>query len=430
MPTFAQLDECDMDMVVAGTDDNMIMVEGGCREVKEADLVAALEFAMGHIRRLVDAQRQLVAQCGRPKRPLIEKTDVEDLRAALAEAFSKRLRHAIAIPGKEKRQEEIDIITSEAKSAFAERFPEKADFIGKILHDLERAELRNMVLDHNVRADGRNTDQIRPITIEVGTLPRTHGSCLFTRGETQALVVATLGTKADEQRVEELEGQSWKSYMLHYNFPPFSVGEVRPIRGPGRREIGHGALAERAVEPVIPADTHFPYTIRIVSRHPRVERLVVDGLGLRRLDGADGRRRADQVARGRRRDGAHQGRRASRGAHRHPRRRGPPRRHGFQGDGYGGRHHGVPDGHQDRRDFVRDHHERAREGAHRAAATSSTRWRQTLSQPRAEMSPFAPRITILHIHPDKIREVIGPGGKMIKKITEETGCPDRHRGFR
>src|SRR5207249_10947155 len=145
-----------------------------------------------------------------------------------------------------------------------EQFAELEVYIGKILHEVERGELRNMVLAEGVRADGRAPDQIRKISIEVGTLPRTHGSCLFTRGETQALAVATLGTKSDEQRVEELEGQSWKSYMLHYNFPPFSVGEVRPIRGPGRREIGHGALAERAIEPVIPADTHFPYTIRLV----------------------------------------------------------------------------------------------------------------------------------------------------------------------
>src|SRR5207247_228691 len=122
-----------------------------------------------------------------------------------------------------------------------------------------------MVLHEGIRADGRGLSDVRPVTVEVAALPRTHGSCLFTRGETQALAVATLGTKSDEQRVEELEGQSWKSYMLHYNFPPFSVGEVRPIRGPGRREIGHGALAERAIEPLIPSDTHFPYTIRLVS---------------------------------------------------------------------------------------------------------------------------------------------------------------------
>src|SRR4029077_7789791 len=175
-----------------------------------------------------------------------------------------RLRAAIRIPAKEARQEEVDRITVDAVGALTERFAEQASYIGKLLHDIERDELRNMVLTDGVRADGRSTDQIRPITVEVGVLPRTHGSCLFTRGETQAMAVATLGTKSDEQRVEELEGQSWKSYMLHYNFPPCSGGEVRPTRGPGRREIGHGALAERAMEPIIPAETHFPYTIRLV----------------------------------------------------------------------------------------------------------------------------------------------------------------------
>ena len=188
-----------------------------------------------------------------------------------------------------------------------------------------------MVLGEGVRADGRGVDEIRKITVEVGVLPRTHGSCLFTRGETQALAVCTLGTKQDEQRIEELEGQSWKSFMLHYNFPPFSVGEVRPIRGPGRREIGHGALAERAHRAGHPGRHVLPVHDPPRERHPRVERLVLDGDGLRRLAGADGRRRADQGAGGRHRHGADQGGRPGRGPHRHPRRRGPPRRHGLQG---------------------------------------------------------------------------------------------------
>ena len=265
MPTFAQLDESDFDIVVAGTANDIIMVEGGCREVSEADMLAGLEFAMQQIRKIVAAQNELVRLAGKPKRSPVEKVDVSELERDLRASYTGRLKAAIRIPGKESRQEEIDNVTAEAVAALTEKYAEKAAFIGKILHEIERDVLRGTILEEGVRADGRNCDQIRPITIEVGLLPRTHGSCLFTRGETQALVVTTLGTKADEQRVEELEGQSWKSYMLHYNFPPFSVGETRPIRGPGRREIGHGALAERAVEPMIPADTHFPYTIRIVS---------------------------------------------------------------------------------------------------------------------------------------------------------------------
>ncbi|HEY6867868.1 MAG TPA: polyribonucleotide nucleotidyltransferase, partial [Candidatus Eisenbacteria bacterium] len=244
-PTISQLDESDMDMVVAGTADNIIMVEGGTREIAEADLIAALEFAMDHIRRIVAIQRELIEARGKPKRPLVPAPDTSELQGVLDRDYRDRLRQAIRIPGKEARQEEVDRITSEAVAALKERFATQEPYIGRLLHDIERDELRRMVLTEGVRADGRGTQDIRKVTVEVGVLPRTHGSCLFTRGETQALAVATLGTKSDEQRIEELEGQSWKSYMLHYNFPPYSVGEVRPIRGPGRREIGHGALAER-----------------------------------------------------------------------------------------------------------------------------------------------------------------------------------------
>ena len=264
-PTTVQLEESDMDMVVAGTADNIIMAEGGTREVSEADLLAALQFAMEHIRPIVAAQRELMARCGKAKRPLVTPPDTAELRSALEQGYRERLRQAIRIPGKESRQEEVDRIKTDAVAALNERFAAQELYIGRILHDIERDELREMVLGEGVRADGRGVNDIRKVTVEVGVLPRTHGSCLFTRGETQALAVCTLGTKQDEQRIEELEGQSWKSYMLHYNFPPFSVGEVRPIRGPGRREIGHGALAERAIEPMIPADTSFPYTIRLVS---------------------------------------------------------------------------------------------------------------------------------------------------------------------
>ena len=250
MPTFAQLDESDMDVVVAGTATDIIMVEGGSREVSETDMIAALDFAMKHIQRIVAVQVELQKAAGKAKRKPNEKVDLSDLEAELRASYTERLRAAIRIPGKEARQEELDIITKDAVAALAEKYGDRAAFIGKILHEVESDELREMVLGEGVRADGRKPDQIRPITIEVGVLPRTHGSCLFTRGETQALVVTTLGTKADEQRVEELEGQSWKSYMLHYNFPPFSVGETGMMSGPKRREIGHGNLARRGVSEI------------------------------------------------------------------------------------------------------------------------------------------------------------------------------------
>jgi polyribonucleotide nucleotidyltransferase len=243
MPTVTQLDESDLDIVVAGTAENIIMVEGGCREIPEADMIAALEFAMRHIREIVRVQKELVASSGKAKRALLAPPDTTDLSRALNDAYRTRLRDAIRIPGKEARQEEIDRISTEAVAALKERFPEQEIYIGKLLHELERGELRDTILSQGVRTDGRGVNDIRPITIEVGALPRTHGSCLFTRGETQAMAVATLGTKSDEQRIEELEGQSWKSCMLHYNFR--RSASVRC----GRSAVRVGARSGTALSP-------------------------------------------------------------------------------------------------------------------------------------------------------------------------------------
>jgi polyribonucleotide nucleotidyltransferase len=421
MPTFAQLDESDVDIVVAGTANDIIMVEGGCREVPEADMIAALEFATQNIRKIVAVQNELVKLCGKAKRPVVDKVDVSELEADLRARYTSRLRDAIRIPGKEARQEEIDIITKEAAAALTEKYGDKAVFIGKILHDVERDELREMILRDGVRSDGRKPDQIRPITIEVGLLPRTHGSCLFTRGETQALVVTTLGTKSDEQRVEELEGQSWKSYMLHYNFPPFSVGETRPIRGPGRREIGHGALAERAVEPVIPADTSFPYTIRIVSdileSNGSSSMASVCGASMALMDaGVPVKAPVAGVAMGLIKEGDRVAVLTDiLGVEDHL---------GDMDFKVTGTTEGVTAFQMDTKiggisfAIMKNALEQARVGR----LFILGKMKECLSAPRGEMSPFAPRITIMHINPDKIREVIGPGGKIIKKITEETGC--------
>ena len=413
MPTFAQLDESDMDVVVAGTANDIIMVEGGSREVGEADMIGALDFAMQQIRKIVSAQNELVRVAGKPKRSPVEKVDVSDLEQELRNRFTSRLRDAIRIPGKEARQEEIDLTVKAADAELAEKYGDKAAYIGRILHDVERDELREMILRDGIRADGRRPDQIRPISIEVGILPRTHGSCLFTRGETQALVVTTLGTKADEQRVEELEGQSWKSYMLHYNFPPFSVGETRPIRGPGRREIGHGALAERAVEPVIPADTSFPYTIRIVS-----DILESNGSSSMALmdAGVPVKAPVAGVAMGLIKEGERVAVLTDiLGVEDHL---------GDMDFKVTGSSEGITAFQMDTKiggisfEIMKNALEQARVGR----LFILNKMKECLAAPRAEMSPFAPRITILHIHPDKIREVIGPGGKVIKKITEETGC--------
>jgi polyribonucleotide nucleotidyltransferase len=420
-PTFEQLDASDMDIVVAGTADNIIMVEGGSREVSESDLIAALEFAMGHIREIVGIQRELVARAGKTKRPVVPPPDTSELIQALDQGYRERLRQAIRIPGKEARQEEVDRTSAEAVASLKERFATLELYIPKLLHDIERDELRRMVLREKVRADGRGPEDIRPVTVEVGTLPRTHGSCLFTRGETQALAVATLGTKSDEQRVEELEGQSWKSYMLHYNFPPFSVGEVRPIRGPGRREIGHGALAERAVEPVIPSDQTFPYTIRLVSdileSNGSSSMATVCAASMALMDaGVPVKAPVAGIAMGLIKEGdSVEVLTDILGVEDHL---------GDMDFKVTGTREGVTAFQMDTKiggisfAVLTDALARARHGRMHILDIME----QALPSHREEMSPFAPRILILHIHPDKIREVIGPGGKIIKRITEETGA--------
>jgi polyribonucleotide nucleotidyltransferase len=420
-PTFEELDGSDMDMVVAGTAESIIMVEGGTREISEEDLIAALEFAMSNIRQIVAIQRDLVGRAGKAKRALVPPPDTGELKGALDEGYRERLRQAIRIPGKEQRQEEVDRISEEAVGALKERFATLENFIPKLLHDIERDELRRMVLREKVRADGRGPDQIRPVTVEVGALPRTHGSCLFTRGETQALAVATLGTKSDEQRVEELEGQSWKSYMLHYNFPPFSVGETRPIRGPGRREIGHGALAERAIEPVIPSDQHFPYTIRLVSdileSNGSSSMASVCGGSMALMDaGVPIKAPVAGIAMGLIKEGNDvEVLTDILGVEDHL---------GDMDFKVTGTRDGVTAFQMDTKiggisfEVMTDALARARRGRMHILDIME----KALPAARAEMSPYAPRILILHIHPDKIREVIGPGGKVIKRITEETGA--------
>src|SRR5262245_60876601 len=420
-PTFEQLDGSDIDMVVAGTADNIIMVEGGTREISEQDLIAALEFAMNAIRQIVALQKDLVAKSGKSKRPLVPPPDTSALKSAVDSGYRERLRQAIRIPGKEARQEEVDRISTEAVATLKERFAELESYIPKLTHDIERDELRHMVLKEKVRADGRGPDQIRPVTVEVGVLPRTHGSCLFRAGETQARAVATLGTKSDEQRVEELEGQSWKSYMLHYNFPPFSVGETRPIRGPGRREIGHGALAERAIEPVIPSDQTFPYTIRLVSdileSNGSSSMASVCGGSMALMDaGVPIKAPVAGIAMGLIKEGsAVEVLTDILGVEDHL---------GDMDFKVTGTRDGITAFQMDTKiggisDQVLQHAlERARNGRLHILGVME----QALSEPRPEMSPFAPRITIINIHPDKIREVIGPGGKIIKRITEETGA--------
>jgi polyribonucleotide nucleotidyltransferase len=264
-PTFAELEESDINITLAGSLDSITMVEGGGREISENDMIAALKFGHEQIKLIVGKIEELRSLAGKPKASFTPVIVDENLKAKVLAISQVRLNEYNRISDKDERRTKKKLLSEEIQSALKEEFPEIERKISNLIHDVDADVMRTMIVEENRRIDGRGPDDIRKITCEVGLLPRTHGSALFTRGQTQALVVMTLGTKIDEQRIDDLEGESTKSYMLHYNFPPFATGEVRPIRGVSRRETGHGALAERALQPIIPVEDKFPYTIRIVS---------------------------------------------------------------------------------------------------------------------------------------------------------------------
>jgi polyribonucleotide nucleotidyltransferase len=265
-PTHEQIKLGDIELVVAGTADSIMMVEGESKEVSEQELLDALKFAQQEIKKIVDLQNQLRAEAGKTKWLVAEKTVDANLKKDvydLAEVKYKEIVYSIL--AKEERSAKNKELSESVKKALAEKYPEQEKVIGEILHDMEKDLMRERILKEGIRLDGRNTTQVRPITIELGNLPRTHGSALFTRGETQSLTNVTLGTKDDEQTVDGLLAEYTKKFYLQYNFPPFSVGEVGRMSGVGRREIGHGNLAERSLRQVLPADDVFPYTVRIIS---------------------------------------------------------------------------------------------------------------------------------------------------------------------
>jgi polyribonucleotide nucleotidyltransferase len=271
-PTFSQVESSTLDIIVAGTKDNIVMVEGGGWECSEEEMHEAIMTGHESIKKITQALEAMQAEAGK------EKMDFSppEIDAALVERVKKRVGEPInrigepigrinTIKEKESRYSELDKLVKEVCEELAEEYPEQELIIQKIIHEVEQADMRKRLLEEGFRIDGRKYEEIRPITCEAGILPRTHGSALFTRGETQALVAVTLGTKLDEQKIDGLQGESYKTYMLHYNFPPYSVGEVKRIGSTSRREVGHGHLAERSLAPVLPVEQEFPYTIRIVS---------------------------------------------------------------------------------------------------------------------------------------------------------------------
>lgn len=265
-PTHEELIKSDMELVVAGTHDSIMMVEGESKEVTEQDLLSALKFAHQEIKKLVQLQVELRKEAGKTKWEVKEKAaDKSLLKDVKALAESKLKAIVYSVLKKDDRSAKNYELLDEVQNSLKEKYPEQEKVIAEILHDMEKELMRTRILKEGIRLDGRNTTQVRPITIELGILPRTHGSALFTRGETQSLTTVTLGTKGDEQIIDGLREEYTKKFMLHYNFPPFSVGEVGRMTGVGRREIGHGNLAERALKIVFPAEDKFPYTVRIIS---------------------------------------------------------------------------------------------------------------------------------------------------------------------
>jgi len=264
-PTFQQRDESDIDLVIAASSESILMVEGEAMEFSEDQMLEALEFGHEQIKSLIKLQEDFLEGHRKEKMILPPAEDRTELIDKVRQQVDDELRNALKITDKKERNSALKDIAERVIEELEEDYPEQERVIKEIIHDFEREIMRTMVLEKSTRLDGRGLDDIRPIEIEVGVLPRAHGSALFTRGQTQALAATTLGTRVDEQMIEGVGGEYYKNYMLHYNFPPFSTGEVRPIRGTSRREVGHGNLAERSLKPSIPADGVFPYTIRIVS---------------------------------------------------------------------------------------------------------------------------------------------------------------------
>jgi len=422
-PTVEQNERSDMYVVVAGTKDAIMMVEAEANEVPEEDMLKAIMFGHEEIKKIVEVIEQFTQAAGKPKMEVVLHT-VDPTVAAEVEAFAKdRLVQAVRIPEKQARQDAIDAINAEAEAHFAEKYaetPELLKDVKEVLHDIVKKEVRRLITHEKIRPDGRALNEIRPISCEAGLLPRTHGSALFTRGQTQALSVCTLGALGDVQILDGIDLEEEKRFMHHYNFPPFSVGEARPLRAPGRREIGHGALGERALEKVIPPETEFPYTIRLVSEvlesNGSTSQASICASTLALMDaGVPIKAPVAGVAMGLIKDGEHVSILTDiQGMEDHL---------GDMDFKVAGTELGVTAIQMDIKidgideTILRQALEQAREGR----LFILGKMMEVLSAPRPQLSPYAPKILTMQIHPDKIRDVIGAGGKIINRIIDETG---------
>lgn len=420
-PTYSERERSDLDLVIAASKDSIIMVEGEALELGEDEMIEALEFGHEAIRNLIAIQEEVVAKVGKEKRVLPEPEDLSELQSRIKDLAMDDLKEALKIKEKESRHTALHDIRDKLLTELEEEFPEKEKAIGNIFHDLEKEVMRSMVLDDNVRLDGRGLDDIRDISIEVGVLPRAHGTALFTRGQTQALAAATLGTKVDEQKIEGLSGEFYKSYMLHYNFPPFSTGECKPVRGTSRREIGHGNLAERALKPMIPSVGVFPYTVRVVSdileSNGSSSMATVCAGSLALMDaGVPIKAPVAGIAMGLIKEGDKVSVLTDI--------LGDEDHMGDMDFKVAGSEEGITAFQMDIKiqgismEIMREALGRAKN----ARLFVLGKMNDVLPQSRTELSTYAPRIFTMKINPDQIGSVIGPGGKTIREIVEKTGA--------
>ena len=420
-PPVSRMAESQLDLVVTGTREAIIMVEAGAKEVPEETVIEAMRQAHAEIVRLCDLQDAFAREVGTPKVQVTPAAVDAEVDQAVDQYLAERLDAALFNPSKSLRESALDDLKKETVAELTPRFADRLTQLAKAFDAKVKQRVRQKILDEGVRPDGRQTTEIRPISCEVGLLPRTHGSALFTRGQTQVLSIVTLGSIGDKQKLDGLGLEESKRFMHHYNFPPFSVGEVRPLRSPGRREIGHGALAERALTAVIPSEVDFPYTIRLVSEtlssNGSTSMASTSGASLALMDA--GVPTKSQVA------GIAMGLITGEGG-----------RSAILSDIQGvedalgdmdfkvaGTAAGITALQMDMKvkgisiELIGRALQQAREGR----MFIMDKMNATLGSPRTTMSAYAPRMVTIQIHPDKIREVIGPGGKTIRKIIEETG---------
>lgn len=424
-PSLAQREASDMHLVVSGTKDAIMMVEAGANEVPEEEILDAIMFAHEEIKKIVAFIEEIVAEIGKPKKELELYKVPEEIDTAVRAYAVDKMRTAIQTYDKMERLDNMDAVEAETKAYFEEIYPENGKDVDNVLYAITKEQVRGMILDEGVRPDNRKLDEIRPIWVDSSILPRTHGSGLFKRGQTQVLSIATLGAMGEAQTIDGITEQTEKRYMHHYNFPPYSVGEARPMRSPGRREIGHGALAERALIPVLPSVEDFPYAIRVVSEvlssNGSTSQASVCGSCLALMDaGVPIKAPVAGIAMGLiervEEDGSSkmailsdiQG------------------MEDFLGDmdfKVAGTEKGVTAIQMDikvhglSKQVLQDALKQAYEGRMHIMKEMM----EELPAPREEMSPYAPRIISMQIDPDKIRTVIGPGGKTINRIISETG---------